>query len=103
MFSDNCPICGTKLKLLQESFQSIYECSKEIIPHYGIAFSNEGRLILEYFLFAFNGEQMGVRVDFENKETEIYRVFMQNNGGFKAPCYLGPGDLDKVKNYIMIL
>lgn len=103
MISDKCPICGTDLRLFKESFQLTYECPKEIIPrhgHYGFAFSNEDRLIFEYFWFEFNREKIGVRVDFENKKSEISHIFARSR--IKVPYYLGPGNLDKIKNYIIL-
>lgn len=112
MFSDKCPICGSGF----ESWDIDYEYPKHFVityycpnggedlfmTHYKLNFKQFAgapvTLISEWFLI---DEKYEVINYFKTKSAEI-TTNPSSTSIIKLPCYIGPNQIDKVKNYMVI-
>lgn len=101
MFSDKCVICGLNLDLVEDlNFDMIYYCSNSFESHYQIIFNEYGDLEGELFSFDYENNSISAYVNIIAKETEIY---CNKINKIKIPVYLGPNQINKIKNYLILI
>lgn len=113
MFSDKCPICECNLVRIPSDGCEIYCCMlsflqhhPQIYSHYNIEFK-DCQLISECFSFNIGKDSIIVRSYFLTNETRIYNApgakIFNDDEYIMAPCYLGYGQIDKIKNYLVMV
>lgn len=107
MFSELCPICGKVLETRVISHKGpiicyrLYECKDNDDHYYKLLFYRTD-LLWEYFNFDSKKNNIySICNDYSKKEHTV--IFVGNDSKIKLPCYIGPNQLDKVKNYLMMV